>query len=454
MHISHLNHDEGLIFGGLLRVSVDTGYLDWLLEEGAHVAEVSLVHLLQEAALLLLWSVAYQPLQHHSWSAMLAVLTFPVTITSNGSGRTCLMSKSTVDVLFGGELRDKVTRSFFWSTTADWLTGMPFWPGAVIRTICQQKQKHALVNPGEGPAASDAFTWESILGVPKCPFRLMAIMTRSRETERDTQKALPGRWDVTVAAGPSSWKDVFPCTRNRGSLSGAISKGWHTHTAATSACPAGCSDWARLPCTLAPPSARLNVSSTSPSCVCRRLLTQGCSWICGHDRRCWLRLEVRLASLSLSLQTSSFPLPPPPHDTKLHFQHCHPVISFNSPPETNVALLIKINFSCSVHLFFFCKHMKWIGLFPQQRQWTKGWSRRSLESCLRQGRDDTQASDYSGTQTMTSQGDFKHMAELLLFEKGRCWSSEENYLLGITSWLSVVLSTQKEWQDFWRQMTQ
>lgn len=66
MHISHLNHDEGLIFGGLLRVSVDTGYLDWLLEEGAHVAEVSLVHLLQEAALLLLWSVAYQPLQHHS----------------------------------------------------------------------------------------------------------------------------------------------------------------------------------------------------------------------------------------------------------------------------------------------------------------------------------------------------------------------------------------------------
>lgn len=66
VHISRFNHDEGLIFGGLLRVSVDTGYLDWLLEEGAHVAEVGLVHLLQEAALLLLWSVAYQPLQHHS----------------------------------------------------------------------------------------------------------------------------------------------------------------------------------------------------------------------------------------------------------------------------------------------------------------------------------------------------------------------------------------------------
>lgn len=66
VHISHLNHDEGIILGGLLCVSVDTGYLDWLLEEGAHVAEVGLVHLLQEAALLLLWSVAYQPLQHHS----------------------------------------------------------------------------------------------------------------------------------------------------------------------------------------------------------------------------------------------------------------------------------------------------------------------------------------------------------------------------------------------------
>lgn len=73
VHISHLNHDEGLIFAALLRVSVDTGYLDWLLEEGAHVAEVGLVHLLQEAALLLLWSVAYQPLQHHSRSATLAV---------------------------------------------------------------------------------------------------------------------------------------------------------------------------------------------------------------------------------------------------------------------------------------------------------------------------------------------------------------------------------------------
>lgn len=55
------------------------------------------------------------------------------------------MSKSTVDVLFGGEVREKVTRSFFRSTTADWLTGWPFWSGAVIRTICEHKRRRALV---------------------------------------------------------------------------------------------------------------------------------------------------------------------------------------------------------------------------------------------------------------------------------------------------------------------
>lgn len=45
---------------------VDTGYLYWLVEEGAHISVVGLVHLLQEAAVLLLWFVAYQTLQHHS----------------------------------------------------------------------------------------------------------------------------------------------------------------------------------------------------------------------------------------------------------------------------------------------------------------------------------------------------------------------------------------------------
>lgn len=65
VHVSHLNHDEGK--------SADTGYLHWLLEEGAHVAVVGVVHLLQEAAGLLRWSVADQTLQDHSWSATLAV---------------------------------------------------------------------------------------------------------------------------------------------------------------------------------------------------------------------------------------------------------------------------------------------------------------------------------------------------------------------------------------------
>lgn len=45
---------------------VDVGYLHRPVEEGAHVAIVGLVHLLQEAAVLFLRFVAYQTLQHHS----------------------------------------------------------------------------------------------------------------------------------------------------------------------------------------------------------------------------------------------------------------------------------------------------------------------------------------------------------------------------------------------------
>lgn len=73
VHVPHLNHDEHTSFQGFLHASVDPGYLHWLVEEGAHVGVVGGVHLLQEAAVLLLWSVAYQTLQHHSRSATLAV---------------------------------------------------------------------------------------------------------------------------------------------------------------------------------------------------------------------------------------------------------------------------------------------------------------------------------------------------------------------------------------------
>lgn len=45
---------------------VDVGYLHRPVEEGAHVAIVGLVHVLQEAAVLFLRFVAYQTLQHHS----------------------------------------------------------------------------------------------------------------------------------------------------------------------------------------------------------------------------------------------------------------------------------------------------------------------------------------------------------------------------------------------------
>lgn len=44
----------------------DVGYLHRPVEEGAHVAIVGLVHLLQEAAVLFLRFVTYQTLQHHS----------------------------------------------------------------------------------------------------------------------------------------------------------------------------------------------------------------------------------------------------------------------------------------------------------------------------------------------------------------------------------------------------
>lgn len=50
-------------FQGSLHVSVETGYLSGPVEEGAHVVAVGLVHLPQEAAALLLGSVADQTLQ-------------------------------------------------------------------------------------------------------------------------------------------------------------------------------------------------------------------------------------------------------------------------------------------------------------------------------------------------------------------------------------------------------
>lgn len=65
---SHLYRDE-CIFSQVYFVcmpGVDVGYLHRPVEEGAHVAIVGLVHLLQEAAVLLLRFVAYQTLQHHS----------------------------------------------------------------------------------------------------------------------------------------------------------------------------------------------------------------------------------------------------------------------------------------------------------------------------------------------------------------------------------------------------
>lgn len=136
-------------FQGFPHASVDPGYLHWLVEEGAHVGVVGGVHLLQEAAVLLLWSVAYQTLQHQRpVSTARSAARSPTgraTLKANEPGRTCLMSNSTVDVLLGGEVREKVTRSFFGSTTADWLTRWPFWSGTVIRTTCEHKQRRALV---------------------------------------------------------------------------------------------------------------------------------------------------------------------------------------------------------------------------------------------------------------------------------------------------------------------
>lgn len=68
VQLSHLYCNECL-FSQVYFVcmsSVDVGYLHRPVEEGAHVAIVGLVHLLQEAAVLFLRFVAYQTLQHHS----------------------------------------------------------------------------------------------------------------------------------------------------------------------------------------------------------------------------------------------------------------------------------------------------------------------------------------------------------------------------------------------------
>lgn len=48
-----------------------------------------------------------------------------------------------MDVVFAVETREKVTRSFCRSTTADWLVRNPARSGTVIRTICDDWQKHA-----------------------------------------------------------------------------------------------------------------------------------------------------------------------------------------------------------------------------------------------------------------------------------------------------------------------
>lgn len=68
VQFSHLYCNE-CIFSKVYFVcmpGVDVGYLHRLVEEGAHVAIVGLIHLLQEAAVLFLRFVAYQTLQHHS----------------------------------------------------------------------------------------------------------------------------------------------------------------------------------------------------------------------------------------------------------------------------------------------------------------------------------------------------------------------------------------------------
>ena len=129
--------------------------------------------------------------------------------------RTCWMSKSTVDVWFAGEVTQKVTRSFCWSTTADWLMRTPVWSGTVIRTICEGWQKidecWCKVTRSEIPAGTvftAAHTWEWGRDSPRCPVRPRATMTRSREAERMTQNALCGKRDWEDAAESPSWGDV------------------------------------------------------------------------------------------------------------------------------------------------------------------------------------------------------------------------------------------------------
>lgn len=105
-----------------------------------HVVVVGLLHLSQEAALLVHGLVTYQTLQHSSTqSDIFPIMIFKVRntciiikytikhirISHLSPRRTCLMSKSTVDVWFAGEVTEKVTRSFCWSTTADWLIRAP-----------------------------------------------------------------------------------------------------------------------------------------------------------------------------------------------------------------------------------------------------------------------------------------------------------------------------------------
>lgn len=53
------------------------------------------------------------------------------------SGLTSLTSKSTLDVWLACVAIEKITRSFCWSTTADWSVTAPVWSGAVNLTTCK-----------------------------------------------------------------------------------------------------------------------------------------------------------------------------------------------------------------------------------------------------------------------------------------------------------------------------
>lgn len=96
--------------------------------------------------------------------------------------------------------------------------------GGLTEAHAGQPKRHVMYQP---VAESDACTWEWSRGAPKCPVRMMPMMTKSRETERESQKALRGRCTVEVAGRSPSWKDVSTQNTQRKSLKSNLTCSHH-----------------------------------------------------------------------------------------------------------------------------------------------------------------------------------------------------------------------------------